>query len=56
MSLLDGYNGYENNAQNLPSNPDLQVSMEDVLDKLGVLRMCCRIHLSAFLDYRDEYL
>nr|BBO54037.1 Putative DNA-directed RNA polymerase subunit 10 homolog protein [Abalone asfa-like virus] len=41
--------------QQVPLDPDIQIVMEDVLDKLKIFKICCRARIGTYLDYRDYY-
>ena len=40
---------------NALGSANMEVKMGDVLDALCLTKMCCRIHLSTVLDYKNYY-
>jgi len=41
--------------EHAPLDPDLRVSMEDILAEFGIIYLCCRTHLATALNFRDYY-
>lgn len=51
----DGTNRRPVLATQAPLDATLQVDMSDILDALGLRLLCCRLHLTTALDFRDYY-